>query len=109
MAIYQYISPKGTIIVGTAETSKGRADIEGIDPGTGEPEYTGWTRFMYENQRTETRDGKILFLDEEGYEWTFDQLTPVGEVDERSPFFPPNCIDGDTNLERAPTKTGKEV
>lgn len=69
-----YVSPKGSPIIGTLERLTGRAELEGIDPETGEPEYAGGTEIFYDDQTTVTRDGKIVFLDESGEEWTFDQL-----------------------------------
>lgn len=69
-----YLSPNGSPIIGTLEHLTGRAELDGIDPETGEPEYSGGTEIFYDDQRTAERDGKIIFLDEGGEEWTFDQL-----------------------------------
>jgi hypothetical protein len=69
-----WYSPTGVQITGTLETLKGRAHISGIS-SEGVPEHAGGTEIFYEEGRTVERDGKIVFLDDEGGEWTFDQLT----------------------------------
>ena len=90
-----YLSPTGSPIIGTLERLSGRAEIIGIDHTTGEPEYQGGTEIFYDDQETVTRDGKMVFLDEAGGEWTFDQL--VQEVDEDEdddgcPKGDPECV-----------------
>lgn len=77
-----YLSPNGSPIIGTLERLSGRAEISGIDPTTGEPEYSGGTAIFYDDQETVQRDGKIVFLDNGGDEWTFDQLALVDEAEE---------------------------
>ncbi|MGR9276154.1 hypothetical protein ACU8KI_16250 [Rhizobium leguminosarum] len=72
----RYVSPNGYAIVGTAETVLATAWISEIDPETGEPEYEGGTKIYWDTQETLERDGKILFVCQNGEEWTFDQLTP---------------------------------
>ncbi|AZO61756.1 MULTISPECIES: hypothetical protein [unclassified Mesorhizobium] len=76
-----YLSPTGSPITGTLERLTGRAHISDIDPETGEPEYAGGTEIFWNDIQTAKRNGKIVFLDEEGDEWTFDQLTRE-DVDE---------------------------
>lgn len=78
-----WYSPKGVQITGTLETIKGRATISGIS-SEGVPEHAGGTEVFYDESRTVERDGKLVFLDEEGGEWTFDQLTsnPPDDDDE---------------------------
>lgn len=74
MTVKNYLSPSGSPIIGTSDTVSCRAEIVGIeDDGT--PEYEGDTEVFWDEQETKERDGKILFMDEDGYEWTFDQLT----------------------------------
>lgn len=70
-----WYSPTGSQILGTLERLSARAEIVDIDPKTGEPEYQGSTTIFWGDERTVTRDGKTVFLDENGAEWTFDQLT----------------------------------
>lgn len=77
-----YLSPKGSPIIGTLEKLLGRAEISNIDPATGTPEYSGSTEVFWDDQETVYRDDKIVYLDEAGEEWTFDQLTRVKEEDE---------------------------
>ena len=79
-----YLSPTGHEILGTLERLSGRAEIMGIDPTTGEPEYQGGTEIFYDDQETVTLDGKIVFLDSQGGEWTFDQLVLETDEDEEA-------------------------
>lgn len=78
----RYTSPNGSEIVGTAEKLLATANISGIDPETGEPEFAGDTEIHWDTQETLERDGKTLFVDDSGEEWTFDQLTTIDEDDE---------------------------
>lgn len=85
MAIREYLSPTGALILGTLERLTGRAEIDGIDEETGEPSYSGGTEIFYDDQETVMRDGpgdvyrRMVYLDEDGREWTFDQLV-AGEM-----------------------------
>ncbi|MHC2249951.1 hypothetical protein [Bradyrhizobium elkanii] len=78
----EYVSPTGSPIKGTKELLTGRCGISGIeDDGT--PVHDGdGTVIFYDDQVTETKDGKTVFLDDNGAEWTFDQLTPVDEEED---------------------------
>ena len=73
-----YVSPTGSPILGTLEHLTGRAEISGIFP-TGEPEYEGSTEVFWDDQRSVLRNDKLVYLDEDGREWTFDQLVPASE------------------------------
>lgn len=86
-----YLSPTGHEILGTLERLTGRAEIMGIDP-TGEPQYQGSTEIFYDDQETVMRDGKIVFLDAQGGEWTFDQLVVEDEEDDGCPKGDPDCL-----------------
>ncbi|BAR61917.1 hypothetical protein NK6_8770 [Bradyrhizobium diazoefficiens] len=77
----EYVSPTGSPILGTLERLTGRAEITGIEDN-GEPVYQGGTEIFYDDQVTATQDGKMIFLDENGAEWTFDQLTPADDSEE---------------------------
>ncbi|WP_396604853.1 hypothetical protein ACFLEY_22285 [Bradyrhizobium sp. YCK136] len=77
----EYVSPTGSPILGTLERLTGRAEITGIEDD-GEPVYQGGTEIFYDDQVTATQDGKMIFLDENGAEWTFDQLTPADDSEE---------------------------
>lgn len=78
-----YYSPNGSRIVGTSDTVACRAEIFGIeDDGT--PEYAGETEVFWDEQKTLERDSRILFLDEDGDEWTFDQLTAESKDEEQN-------------------------
>lgn len=71
-----YKSPTGSDIIGTSDTVLATATIQGIeDDGT--PVYAGGSNIHWDSQETRKLNGKILFLDESGCEWTFDQLIPV--------------------------------
>jgi hypothetical protein len=37
-------------------------------------QYTGETEMFWDDQETIERDGKVIFVDEQGEEWTFDEL-----------------------------------
>ena len=77
----QFASPNGVQIVGTLETLTGRANAVEFDPVTGEPSYEGGTTIFWDDQKTVERDGKTIYLDEDGDEWTFDQLKQIEEVE----------------------------
>lgn len=79
-----YVSPTGVAIVGTADSVLCCAAIVGIEDN-GTPIWGGGTKVDWDSQRTRTRDGKILFGDENGNEWTFDQLTKADEDEEPEP------------------------
>jgi hypothetical protein len=77
----RYKAPNGIEISGTSEILPATALIDSInDDGT--PNYAGESKLWWDDQKTKTRDGKILFVDESGEEWTFDQLTPIQEEGE---------------------------
>ncbi|MGO6727243.1 hypothetical protein ACCS45_03850 [Rhizobium ruizarguesonis] len=78
----KFLSPNGHAIVGTAETILATARISDIDPETGEPEYEGGTDVHWDTQETLARNGHILFVCEQGDEWTFDQLRPHAATEE---------------------------
>lgn len=72
-------APNGDAIVGTLEKLIGTALISGIeDDGT--PIFDGETKVDWDSQVTVTREDKIIFLDESGNQWTFDEL--VKDADE---------------------------
>lgn len=74
--VYQYRSPNGHLIVGTAETVLCTALITGISED-GEPMFAGESEVHWDSQRVLEREGKALFACENGDEWTFDQLVKV--------------------------------
>jgi len=77
----KYQSPNGSKIIGTAELIPGTAMIISIDDD-GHPEYTGETELDWDNQWTKTRDDKFLFIDDDGYLWTFNQLMKLVDEEE---------------------------
>lgn len=83
-----YLSPNGTPIVATKVWTPGRCDIIGIDDN-GVPEYDGsGTTHFYDDQVPATENQKQVFLDDDGAEWTFDQLTPQALADGPEPGGP---------------------
>jgi hypothetical protein len=67
------LSPTGKDILGTKELLVGRAEIVGFDPND-EPIYEGTTKIFWDDAATACKDGKPIYLDEDGAEWTLDQL-----------------------------------
>lgn len=63
----------------TLETVSAACDVVGInDDGT--PEYSGdKTEIFYDEMRQKEEGGKLVYLDEDGESWTFDELEPVPE------------------------------
>lgn len=74
MPAQAFYSPDGNLIIGTAEKLFGTARIAGVDPATGQPVYSGGTDVDWDSQETLISDGKILFVCDSGFHWTFDQL-----------------------------------
>ena len=75
----QYVSPTGSTIVGTKELIVGITHIAGIEAdGTPIPGNRG-TLVIWDDMETVTQDGKIVFIDGNGAEWTFDQLKLVAD------------------------------
>jgi hypothetical protein len=76
--MYAY-SPNGSPIVGTLETIPGTAQIQhgsfqrdkdgSLDFG-----WCGETDVFWDGQETVERDGKRVFVDKDGHEWTENQL-----------------------------------
>jgi hypothetical protein len=72
-----YKSPTGAEIIATLETTPCTCGISGIN-ADGTPVYDGSGSSMLWDEQTPIRhDGKPLFVDENGEQWTFDQLVPV--------------------------------
>lgn len=77
-----WLSPSGAAITGTLEKLKGEAAIVDIKDD-GEPVYEGGTEIFWDDAETATDEaGKTIFLDENGAEWTFDQLVKDDEDEE---------------------------
>jgi hypothetical protein len=75
-----YLSPKGSPIVGTLEIIHGVANCTIHSDGT--RTYDGGTDVDWDSQETVVRDGKVIFVDEDGEEWTFDQLKLEDDEDD---------------------------
>ena len=78
------ISPAGTEIIGTLDTVQARAEIipgtfKRLADGSLDHEWEGSTEVFWDDQRTLKRDGKDIYLDDEGNEWTEDQIKLVDE------------------------------
>jgi hypothetical protein len=79
MTKLQAFSPDGHLIIGTLDTLTCRADIEFDTWSRGENgnidfEWAGSSEMFYDEQKTVERDGKRVYLDEEGNDWAEDQL-----------------------------------
>lgn len=75
-------APNGSQIVGTLERITGRANATSYSE-TGEPEYDGETEVWWDEQETATNAaGQTIYVDEDGYQWTFDELTAAPEEDD---------------------------
>lgn len=81
MATKNYLSPHGVPIVGTLERVDALGRISGISD-KGEPDFSGDTEVFWDTQTTVRRDGEIVFLDEDGGEWLFYELTPKPDEEE---------------------------
>lgn len=72
-------APNGLDIVGTLETCPGIAQIlynSFTRNGTSlNFDYAGGTDYYYDDQKTIVRKGQRIFLDDDGNEWSEDQLT----------------------------------
>lgn len=72
------VSPKGKEITGVFETCPCRAHISEIfrnEKGEVEFQYAGESEMFWDEQKPVLRENKMVFLDEDGNEWTEDQLT----------------------------------
>jgi hypothetical protein len=76
------ISPTGALIVGSADWVPGNALIEErswkrLPDGSLDFEWVGETVLCWDGQYTKERDGKDLYVDEDGEEWTADEVRLV--------------------------------
>jgi hypothetical protein len=74
------ISPTGAAILGTYEMCPARAEIACFyrnEDGSIGYDHEGGSEMFWDAMETVTRDGKTVFLDENGDEWTEDQITLV--------------------------------
>jgi len=85
----RFLAPNGNPIVGTLETLFGCANATEFSE-TGEPEYDGETTIWWDEQRTVHKGASMVYVDENGDQWTFDQLVPDTEDDEEEDDTPPN-------------------
>lgn len=78
-------APNGQEIVSTLEVLHGTCGVtfERKPDGTVEVDFDGsGTDVDWDSQATVTREGKRVFLDESGNEWTEDQITYRDDADE---------------------------
>jgi hypothetical protein len=81
----QAFAPNGKQIIGTYEMCPARAEISlnsfGRDTdGTVSFDYAGESEMFWDGMETVTKEGKIVFLDGDGNEWTEDQIELREEV-----------------------------
>ena len=79
------VSPTGKLITGTLERMSGRANIvpgsvRKSDGGI-EFDYDGSTDIFWDEQHTVTRDGELVFLDEDGNDYLDSELHLVPAED----------------------------
>jgi hypothetical protein len=79
------VSNKGTRIIGTLEVVYGVSYIENVSSPT-DYEHSGYTDIWWDGQMTVVRDGKTVFVDENGDEFTENE---VHKVEDSEPYFPP--------------------
>lgn len=72
----QYVSPTGSPIIGTLENLPALCRVNVINDD-GSVEYANQTTVNWDGQETVTRNGKVVFVDDDGAEWTFDRLVKV--------------------------------
>lgn len=78
-------APTGVEIVGTLEMIPGTAiasDFARNPDGSISVEYDGGTDVDWDGQATVTRNGKKVYVDDSGGEWTEDQLVLGADEDE---------------------------
>jgi hypothetical protein len=75
------VSPAGKLITGTLERMSGRANIvaDSVRKGDGgiEFDYDGSTDIFWDEQHTVTREGELVFLDEDGNDYLESELRLV--------------------------------
>lgn len=78
---FRYETPTGKKILGTLDEIPGRANVESLtrDPRTKTIDivYSGETTVFWDGQRTITRKGQRIWLDENGDEWPENKLIEV--------------------------------
>ena len=72
-------APNGAQIIGTAELTPGTAltmddSFERDASGSISYDYAGETKMHWDGQETIERNGKVVLIDENGEEWTEDQI-----------------------------------
>ena len=73
-----FTSPTGAKVVGTKELLIGICRIADID-ANGHPVHGDYgTEILWDTAETAREDGNLVYLDENGAEWTFDQLKRHG-------------------------------
>lgn len=77
-----YKAPNGKPITSVLETILCRAHINGISEDGACVQYAGSTDVFWDEQKPVLKEGNLLFLDEDGEEWTFDQLVIDEDVAE---------------------------
>ena len=76
----QYRAPNGQRIIGTADLVMATAIIKGFDD-TGDVVHMGESEVDWDSQKTRTRNGKPLYVCENGEEWTLDQCVSEDDAD----------------------------
>lgn len=81
----RFVSPNGVLIIGTLAKVPARVNALEYD-ADGIPQWDGGTELFWDEMDTVERKGSLVYIDEEGGEWAFDQLSPkledIEETDE---------------------------
>lgn len=84
MAIFKFHAPNGKEIVRILESVPVGANISGISEDGDTVYYAGGSNVYWDDQKPVHRPGpfSFVYLDEDGAEYTFDQLTKGEEIPE---------------------------
>lgn len=78
------VAPNGAQIVGTSEMIASTAHVENLRWENGEVtfDYEGGSDVYWDTSTTQTRDGEILFVDENGDEWSESDLVEAKDEED---------------------------
>lgn len=69
-----YVKGTDIRIIGTLERIPGRAEIAGFKDSLTDIEWAGGTEVFWDDMKSETRKGSLVYLDEDGAEHLADEL-----------------------------------
>lgn len=80
MAVFKFYAPTGKEITRILETVPAGANIEGVSEDGSTVFYSGGSDVFWDDQTPVRRENSFVYLDEDGEEWDFAQLTKGEEV-----------------------------